>query len=187
MAVTRSANGNITLSISAAMSANPSTGTTLGFGPQSHSFSDSLTNAFTDGQGADQMERYWYVKGRELAGDASEIWNLADAGLAGSPYDGGFGAGNDVFGISYAVTAIVGVVLFNRSATAILEISANSQVLLMFNADLDRVEVGPGGMFCCTRPDTTGWVVTGTTDALVITETASATATYDLYIFSRTG
>ena len=97
-----------------------------------------------------------------------------------------FGAGNDIFGINYAVTAIVGVVLFNRSATAILEISANAEVFVMFAANADRVEVGPGGMFCCTRPDTTGWVVGGTTDALVITETAAATATYDLYIFSRT-
>lgn len=186
MAVTRSAQGSISVNVSGTMSAIPSTGTTLGFGPQSHSFSDISNNAFTDGVDANQMDRYWYVKGRTLNASATDTWNLAEAGQGGSDYDGGFGAGNDVFGINYAVTAIVGVVLFNRSATAILDIKANAETFVMFAASLDRVEVGPGGMFCCTRPDTTGWVVGGVTDALVITETAAAAATYDLYIFSRT-
>ena len=90
MALTRKAGGSISLSVTGNMSAVPSTGTTLGFGPQSHGFSDTLTNAFADGVGADQIDRYWFVKGRELTGSGTEIWNLSDAGSGGSDFDGGF-------------------------------------------------------------------------------------------------
>jgi hypothetical protein len=135
----------------------------------------SIDQAFTDGTGASQLKRS-VQDTRSLGTGATEDLDFA-------------GGLTDAFG--NAITFTVLKLLYIKAADAnttnltISRPAANGLVLFAGASDALAV-LKPGGVFLFTDPSAAGLTVTaGTGDLLTITNSAGATAAYDLIVWGE--
>jgi hypothetical protein len=150
---------------------------TVDIGSVEHSLSYGPTIPFSDGTGANQINRIW-ADTRTLAASGTE-----DLDLAGSLVDA----------IGQSITfARVKAILIRPSAAntnnVIVGGASANQFLTWVGGATHTVTVRPGGLFAIGAPDATAYAVTaGTGDLLRIANSSSGTSvTYDIVILGAT-
>ncbi len=140
------------------------------------------THGFTNGTGADQVQRLWSSKTRSLS-SASENLDLFDL----ASVDVGAGAGLDSLGQAFALTGIKALYVHNDAASAVDllvgGVSATTAWNTLFNGDDDaKLTIHPGGTVIAITPKAVGYLVADTANHLLKIEAAGGAATYDIAI-----
>ena len=129
--------------------------------------------AWTDGGGANQVDKLWHDQ-RTLTASSAEDLDLA-------------GALVDAYGTTLTFTTVKLIAVYAAAANTnnvVVGGAAANTFVGPFSDATDQVEVPPGGCFLVTHPAAAGWTVTaGTGDILEVTNSAGGTSvTYDIVI-----
>jgi len=145
----------------------------LDIGTGRHSISETYSNAFTSGTGANQANEVW-ADTRTISSSSSDDLDL-------------YGSLTDAFGTTLNFTSIKAIIIKASSSNGDnLSVGgdAGAPISTIFADTSDEILVPPGGMFMITNPQADGFAVTNTTaDVLEITNTDSGdSAEYDIII-----
>lgn len=143
------------------------------FGSSQHVVQDTYTHTFTNGSGANQVDRI-YTETRTITASSSATLDLA-------------GVLADPFGATITFARIKAILIFADAANAnnvVMGAAASNQFVGPFGDASDTLSTKPGGTTVLIAPDATGWPVTGgSTDQLKFANSAAGTSvTYDLVI-----
>jgi hypothetical protein len=161
------ASAKINLSTEASVSGSPDLGSAV------HKFSETFSNLFDNGTGADQINQV-FSDTRTLALSTSESLDLA-GGLTN-----GLGAA-----VTFTKVKAIIVIAAAGNGDNIEVGGAASNALVNWVGDAtDVVNVPPGGMFMITAPDATGFAVTASTGDLlkIANADSAASATYTVIL-----
>lgn len=145
----------------------------LEFGSVEQKLQYNISNAFTDGTGADQAQKLWTDQ-RTLTASSTEDLDLA-------------GGVNDVFGTALSFSKVKALIVKaapgNTNDVVVGGAAANG-LITFFGASTDKVKVKPGGTLMLIAPDANGYGVTaGTGDLLRIGNGGAGTSvTYDITV-----
>lgn len=137
----------------------------------------ALTQSFTDGAGANQVNQV-FSDTRTLTASSTEDLDLA-------------GVLTNAFGatVTFArVKAILVKAASGNTNNVVVGAAAATQFVGFFGAATHTVAVQPGGAFLIVTPSAAGWPVTaGSTDFLRVANSSSGTSvTYDIVILGST-
>lgn len=146
-------------------------------------FSLSSSITFTNGTGANQVQRAWYDNGRTLSASATEDIDVYDL----ASIDIGAGAGLDSLGQAHALTGVKLLYVKNHSDSGgNLHVGGKGTTAAWnspFNADDDALIVlVPGASITLTAPTAAGFAVADTTNHLLKMTDAGSGCTYDIAI-----
>jgi hypothetical protein len=146
-------------------------------GDVSHSLSFSPSIVFTDGAGANQIQRI-FADTRTLAASANEDLDLA-------------GGLTDAIGQTITLARVRGLLIRASAANinnVIVGNAATNGWITAFGGAAHTMTIRPGGLVLLAAPDATGYAVTAATgDLLRIANSAGTTGvTYDIVILGAT-
>lgn len=149
---------------------------TTDFDPVKGGFVKTYSFDWTDGGGANQAQKL-FVDQRTVATGANDDIDLA-------------GALVDQFGATLTFTAVKGLWLYSLPAnTTNLTIGGASSTWVAWNSGTNAAltPITPGAPVLLLNPSATGWasISGGSTDILRISNSAGASAVYDLVIFGE--
>lgn len=136
--------------------------------------------ALSNGNGANQANRWWQSQGRALGSGANETINLNT--LAG--LDIGAGAGNSPVGLAYANTRLVALFLFNWTSSAGKMVlggqgTANAWLGPM-NVNTSTLSYGPGGVHFSFDPTAAAFPIGGASNNLLEVAASGGAITYSI-------
>lgn len=142
-------------------------------GSSTHRVESTYSHTFTDGAGANQVDRI-YTEQRTLTASATTTLDLA-------------GVLTDPFGTVITFARIKAILIFADDANTnnvIMGAAASNQFVGPFGDASDTISTKPGGTTMLIAPDATGWPVSaGSTDNLKFANSAGSTSViYDLVI-----
>ena len=148
-------------------------------------FSLAVVEAFSNGVGANMIQRHWEDQ-RTLTTGATEDIDVYDFGTL----DIGAGAGLDALGQSMALTGIKAILVRNLStSTGDLEVgnkAATTAWQSMFvgsgDADAACVVLAPGASFLYVDPSAAGLAVADTTNHLLTMTDTGGGCVYDIHV-----
>lgn len=129
----------------------------------------TITKIFANGSGTAQVADLVYHGNRTLGSGASETIDL-------------FGSVTDAFGNTLSFARVKTITIENESGSMTLTIGNAVSPIAIFDPATATVTVPPLGFLCLAGP-LSGWPVTdATADGLKITNSAGASATYNIHI-----
>lgn len=168
--MSESFSGQLSVNVTAALR------TTLDIGTGIHNVSQTYTNNFANGTGADQANQMW-TDTRTLTASSTENLDMS-------------GALTNTFGTTVAFTSVKAIVIKAAAANTndvVVGGAASNAFSAMFGDATDKLVLKPGCVFSLLNPNANGYAVTAATaDILKIANSSSGTSvTYDIIIIGE--
>jgi hypothetical protein len=141
----------------------------------------ALSATLGQGTGSGQADRAWSEYSRSLATGLEEDLDMFDLGTR----DVGAGAGLDSMGQSWAISEVVGILIYNAGPGVLTVKPQTGNGWTALLGATGTHDIGAGGFLQAYNPADPALVVTDTTNHSLNFEASGGTCVYDVHLIAR--